>query len=689
MPNKYKDIIELKRKSLKRRMTKVQSYKPENKRLKTNTRTIEPISLDLETSKNQQVPTQTTSALTMEEEIISYDQIFSVEMPSDKNESSNHQTLTADNLSTFLKQWTIRNNVSHKCLNEQLSYFKQFFPTLPKDSRTLLGTPISSNIIDMAPGKYLHIGVKKGLEEYLSSLHDIPDSISIDFNIDGVPISRSTTSSFWTIQGKCVLSKKIFVVGVYHGYHKPDNFNDFLRPFVSEMKELMKDYAYQGNSVKIKIGVIICDTPAKAAILGIKNHGGYSSCPACFVVGDYINNRMTLQETDARKRTDESFRQREDHDHHKNITILAELDIDLVAQFPLDYLHIVLLGVMKKFLKMLTLGTIESLLHSRNINAINKRIKNITSSIPKEFQKHYLPSISKLHEYKASHFRSFLLYVGPFVMQDIIGKEQYNHFMCLHVAIYLLCHEKLPNNIINFCKNLLDKYVNDFKIVYGKHHIVYVVHALCHIADDVLRHGNLEKFSSFPYESFNYKIKNMLRKHELPLAQINRRLEELSNLERGKIEVINYPELKEKSIVTIDNLKRVIYKKIIFEHFEITNNQRNMWFFTKTKNIVKFMHAVKKHDGIYLFGSEVTDKTNFFTEPIFSSNINIFKTGLKDETPKYWKADSILTKLFCMEKSSELVNWIVEENEDEDEDEELIIPSYRVFYPLIHSNKIF
>lgn len=263
--------------------------------------------------------------------------------------------------------------------------------------------------------------------------------------------------------------------------------------------------------------------------------------------------------------------------------------------------------------------------------------------------------------------------------------------MSLHVAINLLCHKNLESNIIIFCKNLLVKYVNDFKVIYGKHHIVYVVHALCHIADDVLRHGQLDGFSSFLYESFNYKIKNMLRKNELPLAQINRRLEELSNLEREQNlerEIKIYPELKEKSFLPADNFK-VIYKKVVFENFEISSNQRNMWFLTKTKNIVKFLFAEKKIDGIYLFGSEIKEKSNFFDQPIFSSSINIFQTGFTEESPKYWKADLISNKMFCMEKSSELVNWIVNENEDESDDEEFIIPSYRVFYPLIHSNEIF
>lgn len=116
----------------------------------------------------------------------------------------------------------------------------------------------------------------------------------------------------------------------------------------------------------------------------------------------------------------------------------------------------------------------------------------------------------------------------------------------LHVAINLLCRKKLPNELIKFCKQLLDKYINDFKTIFGKHHIVYVVHALCHLAENVEHHGNLDQFSSFPFESFNYKIKKMLRKHELPLAQMHRRLEELENIEEKVENEDHFPKLKNK-----------------------------------------------------------------------------------------------------------------------------------------------
>lgn len=53
--------------------------------------------------------------------------------------------------------------------------------------------------------------------------------------------------------------------------------------------------------------------------------------------------------------------------------------------------------------------------------------------------------------------------------------------------------------------------------------IVYNVHALVHLADEVQLHGCLESFSAFPYESYLHKLKKLVRKTDFPLAQIIRR----------------------------------------------------------------------------------------------------------------------------------------------------------------------
>lgn len=60
----------------------------------------------------------------------------------------------------------------------------------------------------------------------------------------------------------------------------------------------------------------LCDAPARAFIKCTKSHGEYSSCDKCFETGEYVRNRVILRNTSATKRTDHSFRNLVDEDHH-------------------------------------------------------------------------------------------------------------------------------------------------------------------------------------------------------------------------------------------------------------------------------------------------------------------------------------------------------------------------------------
>ena len=57
-------------------------------------------------------------------------------------------------------------------------------------------------------------------------------------------------------------------------------------------------------------------------------------------------------------RSDASFRARADEEHHIGTSVLENLiGFDMVNNFPLDYMHLVCLGVVRKFMNSLTIGT--------------------------------------------------------------------------------------------------------------------------------------------------------------------------------------------------------------------------------------------------------------------------------------------------------------------------------------------
>lgn len=83
------------------------------------------------------------------------------------------------------------------------------FENLPKDSRTLLSTPRKCEYKSVSPGKYFHFGIEQSIQEIVqqspqaqrsflaSNLHQL----SLQINIDGIPLNKSSTSQFWPILG--------------------------------------------------------------------------------------------------------------------------------------------------------------------------------------------------------------------------------------------------------------------------------------------------------------------------------------------------------------------------------------------------------------------------------------------------------------------------------------------------------
>lgn len=59
---------------------------------------------------------------------------------------------------------------------------------------------------------------------------------------------------------------------------------------------------------------------------------------------------MTFLELNSKLRMNEEFYSKSDEDYHKETSVLCELRIDFIASVPLDYMHLVLLSIMKRLL---------------------------------------------------------------------------------------------------------------------------------------------------------------------------------------------------------------------------------------------------------------------------------------------------------------------------------------------------
>lgn len=230
------------------------------------------------------------------------------------------------------------------------------FSALPSSSRILLETPRKAEgISEMCGGKYCHFGLKGGLERYLHCSVELPDSVLLSFNIDGLLLSKSSKDQFWPImaQAKDRGNNVPSLVGVFYGKCKPLEANGFLKAFVDKLQELLQQSVpVRDKMVTVRLGAIVCDAPAKAFILSIKGHSGYYSCSKCTTKGSYVNGKVCFPNLNADLRTNLSFRNQLQENHHLGETILTQLPIDIVKQVPLDYMHLICLGVMHKLLAL-------------------------------------------------------------------------------------------------------------------------------------------------------------------------------------------------------------------------------------------------------------------------------------------------------------------------------------------------
>lgn len=131
-----------------------------------------------------------------------------------------------------LRSWVLRNNISGNATDDLLRTLRQVHVDgFPLDSRTLLNVPQTVAISSTGTGNYWHNGLKTSLMNILMQRKEdeIPNIVSFMFNIDGLPISKSSKNNFWPILCKLVELKDVkpIIVGIYEGQQKPTDLEFF------------------------------------------------------------------------------------------------------------------------------------------------------------------------------------------------------------------------------------------------------------------------------------------------------------------------------------------------------------------------------------------------------------------------------------------------------------------------------
>lgn len=572
----------------------------------------------------------------------------------------NHESLlnTANNdLKTMLQNWVFacHPQVSHvDLLLSGLNKFS-FAKNIPKTYSTLMNTPKNIILRECSPGQYYHVGVKKSVTaaiKYYSPDHC--DTIVLDINIDGLPLYKTTPTQLWPILGQIKnFRSNPFVIGIYIGKKKPTSAKCFLADFIAEMKILEIDgFIYNENVIKVRIRVFILDSPAKSFIKNVKGHNAYYGCPICIESGEYLKSRICYPELHSTLRTNNSFRLRIHEEHHLDDEVssspIEELNVDMINAFPPDSMHVIYIGVTKKLLTEWLSGMLSVRMSGFYQTEFSNMLKKIAKTQPRQFSRPSR-SLDEIKYWRATEYRTFLLYTGPVILQNVLPPNLYFNFLLLHVATKLCTREEFLCQL-DLAETLFEEFIVTFEINYSRHLISSNVHSLIHIVKFCRILGVIDDYSAFPHESTLGKMKRIIKKHKQELQQIAKRLEECMGL------LAKSKTITDTHLLAENPQNSGMYCKLVSESFTLSNENKDGWFLTKTRKIVKITYFLKTNANfITIKGEElVSELSNIYEEPIDSMKLGMFKTNqLQFAESKIYQIDDIRSKLFYFSTSQE------------------------------------
>lgn len=367
-------------------------------------------------------------------------------------------------------------------------------------------------------------------------------------------------------------------------------------------------------------------------------------------------------------RTDISFRQRQQSEHHKMTSPIERLPVDMICDFPTsDPLHLLELGVMKKCLIRWKEGSKGYKRHwkEEDIVKLNEMLSASNNGIPSEIHRS-VRSLHCLSDWKGSEYRTFLLYVGMVVLKDFLKQEEYQHFLKLCCAATICSSDIYRKYVIrkdnrrSLSDCLFHDYIEKYIEIFGSHSVSSNVHNLIHITDDVIKFGNLNNISTYPFENRLGMIKNKLKKCNKPLEQIARRINEIKDVMFNKNHSnlnssTQFPKLKHP-VASNQSFSTVIFK----EDFRLSTKKfSDKWFLARTTEGIRIMEMTKitrsQTLNLVIFGKPLRKIENFFESPFSSSNIYIYLSDGSNDEEISLSISMIVCKMVCLGYKQEFV----------------------------------
>ncbi|CAE6402042.1 unnamed protein product, partial [Rhizoctonia solani] len=214
------------------------------------------------------------------------------------------------------------------------------------------------------------------------------------------------------------------------------------------------------------------------------------------------------------------------------------------SSYPHEFMHLFLLNHGKGLVQLWIgeypgisdAGTGKYLISRAVLTVIGTETEGATYLLPAKFVRP-MPNIATgMHLYTAESWSFWLIYIGPVVLRGRLPRKYYDHYLQLVRILKCLLNLENTTQRIQELKEEIIEYVEQFEEYYYQYDYDRLsvcrltVHALLHVADDVLRCGPVWVAWSFSVERYCREIVGCAKSKVVPYPTINRHVLQMSQL---------------------------------------------------------------------------------------------------------------------------------------------------------------
>ena len=179
------------------------------------------------------------------------------------------------------------------------------------------------------------------------------------------------------------------------------------------------------------------------------------------------------------------------------------------------------------------------------LNTLSKEnylyIENLMTKMKGPRQISKMPrSLSSIGKWKAREYENFILYYSVPLFSLVLPTKNLKHWCLFVKSLHILLGDNIEKEKVYEADDMLYKFVYDTEELYGKCEMTSNMHQMLHIARSVLDWGPLFVHSTFPFESFNYKLPKSVKCARGVISKILRNIN--FNYTLQKIEKYVHPD---------------------------------------------------------------------------------------------------------------------------------------------------